>query len=77
MSTTTNKAASLAAVTRASRALGVAQDRAAARQAERDAMILSAQRAGATYPELAKAAGLTRDRIRQVLAAIRSARSPE
>lgn len=41
---------------------------AAARKAERDAALVRAQRAGATYPQMASAAGLTRDRVAQVLA---------
>lgn len=40
--------------------------------AARAATMLAAQRAGATYPDLARATGLTRDRVNQVLAAERA-----
>lgn len=43
--------------------------------ADRSAAMLAAQRAGATYPDLAKATGLTRDRVNQVLAAERARES--
>lgn len=62
-------------------ALGVLRDlsdatreqeaKAAARKAQRDDALVAAQRAGATYPQMAGAAGLTRDRVAQVLAAKR------
>lgn len=48
-----------------------AEARAARMKAERDALILQAQQAGATYPQLARATDLTPDRIKQVLAAQR------
>ena len=50
---------------------GTTETRATAAKAERDQLILAAQQAGATYPELATATGLTADRVKQVLAAQR------
>lgn len=45
------------------------QDAAAqARKAARDDLLVAAQRAGATYPQMAAAASLSRDRVAQVLA---------
>lgn len=53
-----------------------AEARAARMKSERDALILSAQQAGATYPQLAQATGLTADRVKQVLAAQRRTTTP-
>lgn len=50
-----------------------AEVKAARMKGERDGLIHQAQLAGATYPELATATGLTQDRIKQVLAAQRAA----
>lgn len=44
---------------------------AADRKAARDRAILEAQKAGATYPQLSLATGLTRDRVAQVLAKLK------
>lgn len=62
-----DKAAALAAVTTAAENVRRLEDQVAGAKAQRDRTILTAQQAGATYPELAAASGLTRDRVSQVL----------
>lgn len=49
-----------------------AEQAAAARKAARDDALVKAQKAGATYPQMASAARITRDRVAQVLAAKRA-----
>lgn len=50
---------------------------AAERLAARDRAILEAQKAGATYPQLSLATGLTRDRVAQVLAKLKRQRAQQ
>lgn len=51
----------------------VAVQRANAARADRDAAIVSAQEAGLTYPQIAELAGVSYDRVKQVLADARRA----
>lgn len=44
------------------------ENQAAKAKAKRDQAIVRAQAAGATYPQIAAAAGITRDRVAQIIA---------
>lgn len=67
----TDPTPALKAVTKTSTAMRKAEEKFLAAKAARNTAILEAQEAGATYPVLAEASGLTRDRISQVLTATR------
>lgn len=63
--------AALATLTTLADETRAAEQAARDRKAARDQALVEAQRAGATYPQMARAASLTRDRVAQVLAARR------
>lgn len=61
------KAARLAEVRAAAKRAASSQAKAEQNRTERDARIIAAASHGATYPELARASGLSYDRVKQIL----------
>lgn len=64
----------LATLTEAADQFRAAEAEAQRRKAARDDALVAAQAAGATYPQMAKASSLSRDRVAQVLARKRQER---
>lgn len=65
----------LAVLTEHADAYRAAEAKATEAKAARDAALVSAQAAGATYPQMASASSLSRDRVAQVLAKERERRA--